>query len=65
MFQVEVFCVVTPCNVVVGYQRRPVKRGYPTTTLNGVTTQKTSTQYYITYEVEKALLKNNRINRHE
>jgi hypothetical protein len=38
MFQVEVFCVVTPCSVVVGYRRF----GGPCT-LHGVTIQKTST----------------------
>jgi hypothetical protein len=38
---VEVFWVVTPCSVVVRYQRFGV--WYPITTLNGVTTQKTST----------------------
>jgi len=53
MFQVEVFWVVTPCSEVVGYQRfrgpccihlqGEVKRWYPTITLHGVTTQKTST----------------------
>jgi hypothetical protein len=55
-FIVEVFWIVTPCSVVVGYQnfrgqsspRRwrqhvPPKRWYPTTTLHGVTTQMTST----------------------
>jgi len=50
--KVEVFWLVTPCSVVVGYQRfrgpcclhlHPLKRWYPTTTLNGVTNQKTST----------------------
>jgi len=51
IFQVDVFWIVTPCNVVVGYQRFrslclpnllvwPLKCWYPTTTLNGVTTQK-------------------------
>jgi hypothetical protein len=48
--QVEVFWVVTPCNVAVGYQRfegpcclhlqGEVKRWYRSTTLHGVTTQK-------------------------
>jgi hypothetical protein len=53
-YEVEVFWVVTPCNVAVGYkdcrgpwclclQSGPLKRWYPTTTLHGVTTQKTST----------------------
>jgi len=28
MFQVEVFWVVTPCNVVVGYQRSEVHAAY-------------------------------------
>jgi len=37
MFQVEVLWVVTPCRVMVGML------WYPTTTLHGVTTQKTST----------------------
>jgi len=47
--QVEVFWVVTPCSVVVRYQRfRGPRCLYlhpegPTTTLHGVTTQKTST----------------------
>jgi hypothetical protein len=48
--QVHVFRVVTPCSAVVGYQRfralwrqhGPLKRWYPTTTLHGVTTPKTS-----------------------
>jgi hypothetical protein len=35
-FKFEVFWVVTPCSVVVGYQR-----WYTTTTLHGVTAQKT------------------------
>jgi hypothetical protein len=55
--QVDVFWDVTPCSVVVGYQRfrgtfcldrhwrrrqhGPLKRWYPTTTLHGVTSQKT------------------------
>jgi hypothetical protein len=49
--QVEFFWVVTPCSVKVGYQRlggqgrwrlqAPPKLWYPTTTLHGVTTQKT------------------------
>jgi len=48
MFQVEVFLALTPGSVVVGYQRfqrsvLPPSSGYPTTTLNGVTTRKTST----------------------
>jgi len=59
MFQVEVFWVVTPCIVVVGYQsfggpcclhlqgdgrqHGSPKRWRPTTTLHGITTQKTST----------------------
>jgi hypothetical protein len=42
IYKVEVFWVVTPCSVVLGYQRyRPLF--YPFTTLDGVTTQKTST----------------------
>jgi hypothetical protein len=52
-FQVYVFWVVTPCSIVVGYQRFkcpyclqiqcvPLKCWYPTTTPQGVTTQKTS-----------------------
>jgi hypothetical protein len=40
MFQVEVFWVVTSCCVVVGYHGH-LKHLYPTTTLHGVTTQKT------------------------
>jgi len=46
--QIEVFWVVTPCHVVVGYrpfvyifrqrQHGPPKRWYPTTTLHRVTT---------------------------
>jgi hypothetical protein len=44
IFQVEVFWVVTPCIVVVGYHRfRGLKFLYPITTLHGVTTQNTST----------------------
>jgi hypothetical protein len=52
MFQVEIFWVVTPCSVAVGYQRfgdptpsifRAKYTSYPTTTLHGVTTRKTST----------------------
>jgi hypothetical protein len=52
---VEVFWIVTPCGIVVGYQRfggpcclhlqgemKAPKRWYPSTTLHGVTTQKTS-----------------------
>jgi hypothetical protein len=41
IFPVDVFWIVTPCNVVVGHQLW--KRWYPTATLHGVTTQKTST----------------------
>jgi hypothetical protein len=55
--QVEVFWIVTPCTVAVGYQgfggpywRRkdqgPPKRWYLTVTLHGVTTQKTSTSLF-------------------
>jgi len=48
--QVEVFWGVTPCSIVVGYQRfrgswkhqDPPKRRHPTTALHGVTSQKTS-----------------------
>jgi len=50
--QAEVFRVVTQCSVAVGYQRfgvpfylhlhRSLKRRYPTTTLQGVTIQKSS-----------------------
>jgi len=54
MFEVEEFWVVTQCSFVVGYQsfrctcclyfqHGPLKRWYPTTTVHGVTTQKTST----------------------
>jgi hypothetical protein len=43
MFQVEVFWVVLPFNVVVGYQRFWGPWLPPSETLNGVTTQKTST----------------------
>jgi len=53
--QVQVFWVVTPCSVAVGYhrfqwpspwrwrQQCPPKRRYPAATVHGVTTQKTST----------------------
>jgi len=42
--QVEVFWVVTPCDIVVGYrQHGRLKRWYPTTTLHGVIIQKIST----------------------
>jgi hypothetical protein len=55
--QVEVFWIVMPCRVAVGYQhfgrpcclhlqgevfQGPLKHYYPTTTLLGFTTQKTS-----------------------
>jgi hypothetical protein len=44
VFEVEVFWIVTPCGVAVGYQRLgPLKRWYPPTTPHGFTTQKTST----------------------
>jgi len=50
-----VFCIVTPCNDVVGYQhfgvpwrqQGPLKHWFPTTELRGVTTQKTATQIFI------------------
>jgi len=50
VYQVDVFWVVTPCSVMVGYRRfgglrqyGPRKRWYPTTTLHGVTTRNTTT----------------------
>jgi len=48
IFQAEVFWVVTPCSVVLEIQSEDgcsmdlLKSWYPTTTLHGVTTQKTS-----------------------
>jgi hypothetical protein len=41
----QLFWVVTTCNVVVAYKPsgEPLKRWYPTTKLHGVTTQKNST----------------------
>jgi hypothetical protein len=46
MFQVEFFCVVTSCSVVVGYQRFRGPR------CQGVTAQKTSTWYYPTIRLK-------------
>jgi len=51
MMPVEVFCAVTPCSTVVGYQRfggpwrqhGRLKRWYPITTLHSIITQKTLT----------------------
>jgi len=59
--QTEFFWVVTPCSVVVGYQRSGwrrkqhgrLKRRYPTTTLHGVTTQKPSTWNITAMKVTK------------
>jgi hypothetical protein len=58
LWNFEVFCVVTPCSVVVGYQSftgscclhlqgGPLKRWYPTTALHGVIIQKTFTWIFI------------------
>jgi len=67
MFLVEVFWVVTPCNVVVRCQHFKghitlkveaawtPKRWYPTTTLHGVTTQKTSTLHFLDILSEKKM----------
>jgi hypothetical protein len=42
--QVEVFWVVMPCSVAVGWREQgSPKHWYPTTTLDEVTTQKTLT----------------------
>jgi hypothetical protein len=43
IFKVEIFWVVTPSSGWRWRQRGPLKRWYPTTTLDGVTTQKSST----------------------
>jgi hypothetical protein len=66
IFQVEVFWVVTPCSVVVGYQRfrgsccrhlhGPLERWYPTTTLHGFTTQKTSTLNITSVKASKLVM---------
>jgi len=40
MIQVEIFWVMTPCSVVVGYKPGPLKHWYPSTSLHGVTTPK-------------------------
>jgi len=46
---VDVFWVMTPCSIMVGYQcwrwrqHGRLQRWYPTTPLHGITTQKTST----------------------
>jgi hypothetical protein len=56
MFQVELFCVVTPCGVVVGYQyfrRRQygtLKGWYPNTILQDITIQNTSNLYSMLVE---------------
>jgi len=47
-FQVEVFWILTPCSVVVKHQLSGNLRWYPTTTLHGVTTQKTSSWTFTT-----------------
>jgi len=65
MFQVQVFWVMTSYSVVVGWYQRfkgpccengPLQRWYPTTTLHGVTTQKTSTWLIILLPHIKKLL---------
>jgi len=47
--QVEVFWVVMPYSIVVGYQHRSLKYWYPITTLHGITTQMILTYLTVFY----------------